>query len=78
MDMTLATSRRTDVDDVLDILSSPDDRDLVEVVQLASSICGAQAAGITIRRGDRYHVPITHGHRPVRLLRRRRPSASRR
>ena len=61
---TAATTRRTDVDDVLDILSSEDDRDLAEIVQLASSICGASAAGITIRRGDEYHVPITRGIEP--------------
>ncbi len=58
------TLRPTGVDDVLDILSSRDDRDLTEIVQLAASICGGSAAGITIRRGEYYHVPITHGIDP--------------
>ena len=61
----IATSwRRTSVDDVLDILSHPGDRDLSEIVELAASICGGEAAGISIRRGDYYHVPITYGIDP--------------
>jgi signal transduction histidine kinase len=63
-DTAVAAPRRTDVDDVLDILSTSEDHDLVEIVQLAASICGADAAGITIRRGDQYHVPVTHGIEP--------------
>jgi signal transduction histidine kinase len=59
-----ALPRRTDVDDVLEILSSTDDRDLAEIVQLACSICGGQASGISIRKDDQYHVPITHGIEP--------------
>lgn len=59
-----ATTRHPEVDDVLDILSSDGDQDLAEIVQLARSICGADAAGITIRRGDQYHVPVTHGIEP--------------
>lgn len=58
------TTRHPEVDDVLDILSSGGDQDLAEIVQLAGSICGADAAGITIRRGDQYHVPVTHGIEP--------------
>jgi signal transduction histidine kinase len=59
-----AAPRRADVDDVLDILSSEGDDELAEIVQLACSICGSDAAGITIRRDDEYHVPITHGIEP--------------
>jgi signal transduction histidine kinase len=58
------SAARPTVDAVLDILSSPDDRDLSEIVELAASICSGDAAGITIRRDDEYHVPITHGITP--------------
>ncbi len=51
-------------DDVLQILSNPDDRDLAEIVELVASICGGSAAGIALRRGDDYHVPITFGIAP--------------
>jgi signal transduction histidine kinase len=53
-----------DSDAVLDILSRPDDDDLADVVELVATICDAQAAGITISRGDEYHVPITYGIEP--------------
>ena len=55
---------RLAVDDVLTVLSRPDDNDLAEIVELVASICGGQAAGITIRRGDSYHVPVTWGLEP--------------
>ena len=53
------------VDGVLDILSRPDDTDLAELVELAAQVCGAEAAGITVQRGEEYHVPVTHGIRPL-------------
>jgi signal transduction histidine kinase len=55
---------RQTVDDVLQILANPDDRDFAEVVELAASICGGDAAGIGVRRGEEYHVPITFGIAP--------------
>ena len=55
---------RQTVDDVLQILSDPDDRDFAEVVELAASICGADAAGIAVRRGEDYHVAIAFGVPP--------------
>ena len=54
-----------DVDQVLDILSRSDDPDLAEVVSLVAEICDSEAAGITIRRGDEYHVPVAHGIEPM-------------
>ena len=51
-------------DAVLDILSRPDDDDLADVVELVAKICEAEAAGITILKGDDYHVPITFGIEP--------------
>lgn len=55
----------TDTERVLAILSRPGDHDLQELVSLAAAVCDAQAAGITIERGDEYHVPITHGLAPL-------------
>lgn len=54
-----------DVDDVLGILTRTDDDDLHELVALAAAICDCAAAGITVRRGDDYHVPVTHGIAPL-------------
>jgi signal transduction histidine kinase len=54
----------SDSDAVLNILSRPDDDDLADVVELVAKICDAQAAGVTISRGDEYHVPITYGIEP--------------
>ncbi|WP_027859873.1 GAF domain-containing sensor histidine kinase [Marmoricola sp. URHB0036] len=45
-------------------MSRPDDDDLADVVELVAKICDAQAAGITISRGNEYHVPITYGIEP--------------
>jgi signal transduction histidine kinase len=54
----------SDIDVVLDILSRPDDDDLADVVELVAKICDAEAAGLTIRRGADYHVPVTYGIDP--------------
>ena len=54
----------SDIDAVLDILSRPDDDDLADVVELVAKICDAAAAGITVLKGDDYHVPITYGIAP--------------
>ena len=54
-----------DADAVLAILSRPDDVDLAELVELVARICDSQAAGITVQRGDDYHVPVTHGIEPL-------------
>jgi signal transduction histidine kinase len=51
-------------DAVLDILSRPDDDDLADVVELVARICDAQAAGITVSKGNDYHVPVTYGIEP--------------
>ena len=59
-----AGSAGHDVDEVLTILSRPDDADLLELVDLAARICDSEASGITIRHGDDYHVPITYGIEP--------------
>ena len=54
-----------DADAVLAILSRPDDVDLAELVELVARICDSQAAGITVQRGEDYHVPVTHGIEPL-------------
>ncbi len=54
-----------DTDEVLAVLSRPEDDDLADLVALAAAICDCQSAGITIRRGDEYHVPITYGIEPL-------------
>jgi signal transduction histidine kinase len=54
-----------DIDAVLSILSRPDDAELVQLVELAARICEAKAAGITILRGDSYHLPVTYGIEPL-------------
>src|ERR1700712_3314105 len=54
-----------DIDEVLSILSRPGDAELMELVQLVAGICDAEAAGISIQRGDEYHVPITYGIEPL-------------
>ncbi|MCW2849794.1 MAG: hypothetical protein JWR90_3768 [Marmoricola sp.] len=54
-----------DIDGVLSILSRPDDTELVEVVRLVAEICDSESAGITIARGEHYHVPVTHGLEPL-------------
>jgi signal transduction histidine kinase len=63
------TARRAstdlDIDEVLSILSRPDDTELVEVVRLVAEICDSESAGITIARGEHYHVPVTHGIQPL-------------
>ena len=66
----------SDIDAVLDILSRPDDDDLADVVELVAKICDAEAAGITIRKGDDYHVPVTYGIAPFVSPVRPTPSAS--
>jgi signal transduction histidine kinase len=53
-----------DIDAVLSILSRPDDVELAELAELVAKICDAEAAGITILRGDSYHVPVTYGITP--------------
>ena len=53
------------VDEVLAVLSRPDDVELADLVELAAQLCGCAAAGITLRRGEDYHVPITHGIEPL-------------
>lgn len=53
-----------DIDEVLAILSRPDDAELMEIVELVASICDSEAAGITIQRGGDYHVPLTYGLEP--------------
>ncbi len=53
-----------EIDEVLDILSRSDDADLAEIVELVANICDSAAAGITIRRGDDYHVPVVYGVAP--------------
>jgi signal transduction histidine kinase len=52
---------RMAVDEVLDLLSDPADRDLAEIVELVASICGGEAAALTIRRGGEYHVVVPFG-----------------
>jgi signal transduction histidine kinase len=54
----------SDIDAVLAILSRPEDDDLADVVELVAKICTAAAAGITILKGDQYHVPVTYGITP--------------
>jgi signal transduction histidine kinase len=53
-----------DSDAVLAILSRPQDDDLADLVELVAKICEAEAAGITVRKGDEYHVPVTYGIAP--------------
>lgn len=62
-----APSGRSGLDtaEVLDILSRTDDSDLTEIVRLVASICESDAAGITIRRGSEFHMPIAHGIEPL-------------
>lgn len=60
-----AGSSGLDIDEVLSILSRPDDEELAEMVELVAGICYSEAAGITIQRGDEYHVPISYGIEPL-------------
>lgn len=53
-----------DIDEVLAILSRPDDAELLELVELVAKICDSRAAGITVLRGGDYHVPLTYGIEP--------------
>lgn len=50
--------------DVLRVLSTSGDRDLRELLRLLAGLCDAEAAGITILRDDRLHVPLAHGIEP--------------
>lgn len=50
-------------DDVLRVLTTPDG-DLQDLLRLAAGLCRADAAGVTIRRDDAFHVPLTHGIEP--------------
>ncbi|ROR92275.1 sensor histidine kinase [Nocardioides aurantiacus] len=52
------------VDDVLRVLAGPDDVDLQDLLRLAAVLCDAEAAGMTIRRQDCFHVPLTFGIEP--------------
>ena len=54
----------TDLDEVMAILSRPEDDDLAELVELVAAICEADAAGITILRDNAFHVRVTHGIDP--------------
>jgi signal transduction histidine kinase len=54
----------TDLDQVMAILSRPDDDDLAELVELVAEICDAEAAGITILRDNAFHVRVTYGIDP--------------
>ena len=56
-----------DADAVLAILSRPDDVDLAELVELVARICDSNAAGITVQRGEDYHVPGHPWHRAAGL-----------
>jgi signal transduction histidine kinase len=60
-----AGSSGLDIDEVLSILSRPDDEELIEMVELVAEICDSEAAGITIERGEEYHVPIAYGIEPL-------------
>ena len=55
---------RTDLDEVMAILSRPEDDDLAELVELVAEICEADAAGVTILRENAFHVRVTHGIDP--------------
>lgn len=53
-----------DIDEVLAILSRPEDAELLELLELVAGLCESEAAGITIQRGGDYHVPLTYGIEP--------------
>lgn len=53
------------VGEVLDILSRPDDEELIEIVRLAADLCEAEAAGLTILKEGDYHIRVTHGIEPT-------------
>lgn len=53
------------VRDVLEILSRPDDEELLEIVRLAADLCQAEAAGLTILKDGEYHIRVTHGIEPT-------------
>jgi signal transduction histidine kinase len=56
---------RSEVRDVLDILSRPDDEELLEIVRLAADLCAAESAGLTILKDGEYHIRLTHGMEPL-------------
>lgn len=53
------------VDQVLGVLSHPDEDDLGSIVALLAHVCEADAAGLTLRRLDQYHVPFVRGLDPL-------------
>lgn len=53
------------VGQILEILSRPDDAELLEIVRLAADLCRAEAAGISILKDGEYHVRVTHGIAPL-------------
>ena len=55
--------RTAAIDEVLEVLSVPH-HELDEIVQLLAEVCGAEAAGITVPRGEDSHVVVTHGIEP--------------
>ena len=53
-----------EVDEVLRVLRRTGDDDLQDLLRLAAGLCDAEAAGVTIRRADQFHVPLTYGIEP--------------
>ncbi|KQT91478.1 hypothetical protein ASG49_10645 [Marmoricola sp. Leaf446] len=52
------------VDEVLRVLARADDVDFQDLLRLAAGLCDAEAAGVTIRREEIFHVPLTYGIEP--------------
>lgn len=61
---TSTTATAEVADDVLRVLTTPGDDDLQDLLRLAAGLCHGEAAGVTIRRGDAFHVPLTFGIEP--------------
>lgn len=62
--MSLSSAAPTTVDDVLRVLSRSDEADLQDLLRLAAGLCGAEAAGVTIRQAHRLHVALAYGFEP--------------
>lgn len=50
--------------DVLEVLRTPDDH-VRDIVELAARLCDSEVAGVTIRHGDEFHIPVAFGLDPV-------------
>jgi signal transduction histidine kinase len=52
------------IEEILAVLSRPEDDELQEIVRLAADLCEVEVAGLTVLHQGDYHICVTHGMAP--------------